>query len=108
MRLLLTYATAVLVLAIFLTACNATDSTLNSHAQKPVNTPTPQPDGARRVTTQELETLIKEGKAFVVDVRTQDAYDAGHIPGARLIPDGEVSNRVNELPRNKTIVTYCS
>ena len=32
----------------------------------------------------------------------------GHIPGSRLIPAGEISNHVNELPRDKTIVTYCS
>jgi rhodanese-related sulfurtransferase len=32
----------------------------------------------------------------------------GHIPGAHLIPAGDILNHLNELPRNKTIVTYCS
>jgi rhodanese-related sulfurtransferase len=32
----------------------------------------------------------------------------GHIPGATLIPAGEVLDHISELPRDKTIVTYCA
>jgi len=35
-------------------------------------------------------------------------YDTGHIPGSKLIPSPEITNRVGELPRDKMIVTYCS
>ena len=52
--------------------------------------------------------MMKEGKVFVVDVRSQDAYDAGHIPGRELIPSGEILNHLKELPSDKLIVTYCS
>ena len=107
MRLITSFI-ALSVLAIFFTACNAVDNKLKSHAQKPMTSPTPQSDGARRITIDELEALIKDGKVFVLDVRTQDSYDAGHIPGARLIPAGEVQNHLKELPRDKMIVTYCS
>jgi rhodanese-related sulfurtransferase len=55
-----------------------------------------------------MEKLVKEGKAVVIDVRSQDAYDAGHIPGAKLIPSGEITVRANELPKDKLIITYCS
>ena len=51
---------------------------------------------------------MKDGKAVVIDVRNQAAYDMGHIPGSRLIPAGEILNHVNDLPRDKMIVTYCS
>ena len=106
MRLGYIYAVLIFLAAAMLSSCNATDSTATS---KPESTPeTIYPDGARRITTAELETLIKEGKAYVVDVRNQDSYDMGHIPGSRLIPAGEILNHVNELPRDKTIVTYCS
>ena len=105
---LITYLIALSLLAIFFSACNAIDSKLKSQAQKPVTASTPYPDGARRVTIDELEALIKDGKVLVLDVRTQDSYDAGHIPGARLIPAGEVQNHLKELPRDKMIVTYCS
>ena len=43
-----------------------------------------------------------------MDVRSQDAYDLGHIPGAKLIPLDEIANRTKELPKDKLIVTYCS
>lgn len=112
MRLKVFYLTLVLSLALIFTACNLIDGKSNSQAQQAKNTPsvtaTPYPDGARRVTIPELETLMKEGKAFVVDVRNQESYDAGHIPGAKLIPSAEILNHLKELPRDKIIVTYCS
>jgi predicted sulfurtransferase len=106
---LVTYSLALLVLAIAFAACNAIDSNIKSHAQKaPSPTPTNPADAARRVTIAELEALIKENNVLVLDVRTQDSYDASHIPGARLIPAGEVQNHLKELPHDKMIVTYCS
>lgn len=105
---LLTYSIGFLLLTILFTACNNADSKVSQAQQKPVITSTPYADGARRVTVEELEALIKDGKAFVVDVRTQDAYNVSHIPGAKLIPSAEVVNHINELPRDKIVVTYCS
>ena len=95
--------------AVVLAACNAVDRNPNVVSTKPAATPqTVYPDGAARVTTAELEAMLKNGEAIVVDVRNQDSYNMGHIPGARLIPAGEILNHVNELPRDKKIVTYCS
>jgi rhodanese-related sulfurtransferase len=71
--------------------------------------PVPNPaDTARRVNVKEAHDLIASGQALVVDVRNQAAFDQGHIPGARLIPFAEVAARTGELPRDKTIITYCS
>ena len=111
MRLKTIYSGMILAALVVLAACNATDTTVNTNTNTPSNTAPPQTthaDDARRITTAELETLMKEGKAFVVDVRNQDSFDMGHIPGSRLIPASLVGNHVNELPRDKTIVTYCS
>jgi 3-mercaptopyruvate sulfurtransferase SseA len=105
---LFTYSIGVLLLATLFAACNALDSKTSSQAQKSTPTPSPYADGARRVTIDELEALLKEGKAFVVDVRSQDAYDIGHIPGAKLIPSDVIASRTKELPSDKLIVTYCS
>ena len=97
---------AVLVLI----GCNANDSGKAASKLPTVQTgtATTYADGARRVTLAEFDELVKKGQAFIVDVRTQAAYDDGHIPGAVLIPAGEILNHLSELPRDKMIVTYCS
>ena len=103
--------TIILLFAVAFAACNSVQSNSNVPANKPA-TPSPtvaqQGDGVRRVTTAELEELMKQGKVVVVDVRNKEMYDVGHIPGAKLIPVNEVGERAKELPKDKTIVTYCS
>ncbi len=111
MRLKFMYSAMILAAAVVLASCNAVDTAVTSkmpNANYAIVQETVYPDGVRRITTDQLAALMKEGKAFVVDVRSQDVYDIGHIPGSRLIPAGEILNHVNELPTNKTIVTYCS
>jgi 3-mercaptopyruvate sulfurtransferase SseA len=111
MRLKFIYSAVIMSCALILASCNAVDTAVNSKASNPNIAAGPEtiyPDGARRVTPDELEALMKEGKAFVVDVRNQDSYDMGHIPGSRLIPAGDILNHLKELPADKTIVTYCS
>ncbi len=102
------HSAIILMAALMFAACNAADTKVVNNAQ---STGTPGKigaDGVRRVTTAELEALMKEGKAFVVDVRLQDAYDMGHIPGSILIPAGDIQNHLDKLPRDKMIVTYCA
>jgi rhodanese-related sulfurtransferase len=55
----------------------------------------------------ELRRRIKEGGTVVLDVRPANEYEAGHIAGARSIPISELSERLKELPKSKTIVAYC-
>ncbi len=42
----------------------------------------------------------------LVDVRTPKEYEEGHLPGARLIPVGEVANRLSELDPKKPTIVY--
>lgn len=97
--------------AICFAACNSIRTNANHQANNST-TPVPSPaqvnDGVRRITTTELDDLMKQGKVFVLDVRNQDMYDRGHIRGAKLIPVEEVARRTKELPRDRTIVAYCS
>src|SRR5688572_17802111 len=103
----------ILLVAFAFASCNSVHSNANSTTNTP-STPTPVAaaqqitDGVARVTTAELEDLMKQGKVVVVDVRNKDMYDRGHIRGAKLIPLNEVGERTKELPRDKKIVTYCS
>jgi predicted sulfurtransferase len=104
----------ILLIAVALAACNANDNANLDRIVAAPPTPTrervaQQPtDGVRRITTAELEDLMNQGKVVVVDVRNQAAYDLGHIRGAKLIPVPQVGERTKELPRDKTIVTYCA
>ena len=108
MRLTYLYPVLVLVLALLLGACGLTHSKTKTDVQKAVAAATPYVDGARRVTIEQMETLVKEGQAVIIDVRSQDVYDAGHIPGAKLIPASDILKHIDELPKDKLIITYCS
>ena len=99
----------VLVTTAIFISCNGVGVDKVTNANKTqLEPPTTYADGARRITIPELEALMKNNEVLVLDVRSQAAYDAGHIPGSRLIPSGEILNHVNELPRDRMIVTYCS
>ncbi|MEZ5216785.1 MAG: rhodanese-like domain-containing protein [Ilumatobacteraceae bacterium] len=58
------------------------------------------------IAVETLSTLLAEG-AGVVDVREPDEYQSGHVPGARLIPLGEVPARVAEFPADSPIYVVC-
>ncbi len=100
--------TLVLVTAAILISCNAVDKIGSNHNKTQLGPETTYADGARRITIPELEALMKNNDVLVLDVRNQTMYDNGHIPGSRLIPSGEILNHVDELPRDKMIVAYCS
>ncbi|MGQ4383529.1 ArsR/SmtB family transcription factor [Streptomyces sp. SAS_270] len=64
-------------------------------------------DGAGEVSREELRARVAAGDAVVLDVRPAEEYLAGHIPGARSIPVGELADRIGELPEETEIVVYC-
>ena len=63
-----------------------------------------------QISQEEAMKMMQEDDGHViVDVRRQDEYDAGHIPGAILIPNEEIgTERPEELPDlNQIILIYC-
>ncbi len=44
----------------------------------------------------------------LLDVRQPNEYEAGHIPGARLIPLPDIVSRLGEIDSNKATVVYCA
>lgn len=42
----------------------------------------------------------------LIDVRQPGEYESGHLPGARLIPIAELTDRLEELDRGKPTITY--
>ena len=50
---------------------------------------------------------ISAGDAQVVDVRTHEEHEAGHIAGALHIPVDELHARAPELDKDTPVVAYC-
>ena len=62
------------------------------------------------ITVQEAKQIMDTEEGYIIlDVRTQEEYDGGHIPGAILIPNTEIEARAEEeLPdKNQLILVYC-
>ncbi|HEV7472546.1 MAG TPA: rhodanese-like domain-containing protein [Pyrinomonadaceae bacterium] len=109
MRHIVSFCALVLLALAVLTACNSAEHSARTSSTHPAPaTAPPAADGVRRVTIAELQDLLASNEAVVIDVRNQAAYDAAHIRGSKLIPEAEVVNHLDELPRNKLVVTYCS
>ena len=51
--------------------------------------------------------LLDNPEYLILDVRTPEEYEFGHIKGAVNIPVDELRNRLNELPKDKKIIVYC-
>lgn len=64
----------------------------------------------RQISQEEAARMMeKDDGHIVVDVRRQDEYDAGHIPGAVLIPNEDIGTEMpKELPDpDQIILIYC-
>jgi glyoxylase-like metal-dependent hydrolase (beta-lactamase superfamily II)/rhodanese-related sulfurtransferase len=59
----------------------------------------------------ELHTRAEaaDGDLIVLDVRERDAYEGGHIPGAQLLPRGQLELRINQALPDPTrrVLAYC-
>ena len=63
-----------------------------------------------QISAAEAKALMDSEKDYVIiDARTQEEYDAGHIPGAVLISEYEIADRAeSKLPdKNQLILVYC-
>ena len=105
--------------AAVLGACKATDTAGNvsaaAKAGQKSSATVPQTgttevhaDGVRRVGPEQLKEMLDAGGTALYDTRAKMAYDAEHIKGAASMPYDEVANRAGELPKDKTLVFYCT
>ena len=64
----------------------------------------------RRISMQEaVEMMYKEEGYIILDVRTEQEYAAGHIPGAIVIPNETIgAQEIPQLPdKDQLIMVYC-
>jgi 3-mercaptopyruvate sulfurtransferase SseA len=105
--------TAILSVIAF-AACNSNETLLTQNNSAPVNktaTPPPPPpptDNAKRIPADELHKLWEKNEVLIIDTRAESAYQQEHIKGSISMPTGTVLQRIDELPRDKMIVAYCT
>ena len=64
--------------------------------------------GIISITPAEVYEIITDNEDYVIlDVRTQDEYNEGHLDKALLIPVDELEGRIDELDKNNPIIVYC-
>lgn len=62
------------------------------------------------ISVDDLATQIDAGTApLILDVRSEQEFQQGHVPNAQLIPHTEISQRLGELEshRDQPIIIYC-
>ena len=62
------------------------------------------------ITVQEAKQIMDSEEGYIIlDTRTQEEYDEGHIPGAIVIPHDEITDRAEEeLPdKDQLLLVYC-
>jgi rhodanese-related sulfurtransferase/DNA-binding HxlR family transcriptional regulator len=63
--------------------------------------------GSERVARDMVLDQIKSGEFLVLDVRPEQEYRSGHLPGAVSVPVAALPDRLPSLPRDRRIVAYC-
>ena len=72
---------------------------------------TQQPLGATRVTVDEVAERMARGEPFAfVDTRNPKAWAESEtkLPGAIRIPADEIDKHLDEIPRDRAVITYCT
>ncbi|AST07397.1 rhodanese-like domain-containing protein [Anoxybacillus sp. LAT_35] len=59
------------------------------------------------ISVDEAAQMMQKEDVVVLDVRTEEEYASGHIPGAILLPLQQLPDRVDELNKNKTYIVVC-
>lgn len=62
--------------------------------------------GAAISSTQAVQ-MMNHQHAVLVDVRTTEAFNAGHVPQARSVPLGDLEKKAGSLPKNKPLIVIC-
>ncbi|KAF5051155.1 Thiosulfate sulfurtransferase GlpE [anaerobic digester metagenome] len=62
-----------------------------------------------KISPKDAKEIMDNEESIVLDVRTKDEYDQGHIEGAVLLPVDEISSKAEEVLKDKKakILVYC-
>ncbi len=86
------------LLLLLLTGCGGTASNSSSE------------DDYQQISQEEAKEMMDTQDVIILDVREQDEYDSGHIPGAVLLPVGTINEETaaEVIPeKDSTVLVYC-
>ena len=86
------------LLLLLLTGCGGTASNFSSE------------DDYQQISQEEAKEMMDTQDVIILDVREQDEYDSGHIPGAVLLPVGTIDEETaaEVIPeKDSTVLVYC-
>ena len=94
---------SIILICLMMTACtqNTPEETMKETTNQPAY---------MNITQEEAKKIMDSQTGYVIlDVREQDEFDAGHIPGAILIPYGSIEEKApSMLPdKDQLILVYC-
>ena len=64
----------------------------------------------KSISTDDVRSIVKNKSAeeyCLLDVRQPNEYSAGHLPGATLIPLGDLPSRTEDIDSTKRVIVYC-
>jgi rhodanese-related sulfurtransferase len=64
-------------------------------------------DALEAVSRNELVARLHQGLVTVLDVRPEDEFEVGHLPGALNIQLADLERRLDELPSDREVIAYC-
>lgn len=64
-------------------------------------------DELEPVSREDLLDRLKDGSVTLLDMRPEDEFALGHVPGALNVPYAQLERRLGELPPGSLIVAYC-
>src|SRR5215813_2119595 len=64
-------------------------------------------DALEPVSRDDLVARLRDDLVTVLDVRPEDEFTLGHLPGALNIPLAELDRRLGELPKSREVIAYC-
>jgi phage shock protein E len=102
----------ILIVAFLFTGCHAPNSSEHEPSIiptiSPISTPTNKQAEYRKLLPNEAQAMMSD-EVIILDVRTQEEYDEGHIVNAVLLPDNEIQEKVETMITDKTqtILVYC-
>jgi hydroxyacylglutathione hydrolase len=59
------------------------------------------------LTLAQVTSQLRADGVTVLDVRGEEEWKSGHLPGSLNIPIGSLDGRVNQIPRDHPVIVHC-